>query len=470
MVRAGVCMACPRAVIGAHGLSLLSSLPLPLPRSFSVFVAAPLRPPHSGLPLLHPRMASRAPWYCRYGIHGDLEKEVNVDGTVVYRTRERPCDCTPPRPCSLALPLAHPRPHPPPLRGRPAVPRAAPQRQRTSSRITGTEREDVVPPWETAHVPLPDSSQSCHSDEMVGTSLHVLVPPLALDSAVGDFYAGYVSSMSHGAAATLPHLPVISPLATVETETPFTVVTAPLEMGRCVDSLPVGMSPAPQLPAQELQPAAAAEQLPGAPPQESGSGNPQSSPTPLLQQDLLPPPASPSAAEVAAPAPLCNAESHAVDQRCGFVYCPACGVRVAAPASSASEAVQYPPTMCPMAPHRAAGEEHGSQAGGAASWAVSASSAALISRPPRARPKRPCRRRCHCHRSNHWTLQGDAWPTPPQRARQVPVKPCLLRPRVRMPLRWHRRQQRHHCHPCKTHPKSRPETLVLIKICASWMR
>ncbi|TPP43033.1 hypothetical protein CGC20_9510 [Leishmania donovani] len=263
-------------------------------------------------------MASTVPWYCRHGVHGDLAKEVNVDGTVVYRTRERRCDCTPPRLC--------------PLR--------------------------IVPSWQKAYAPLPDSSLPCPSGEMDDTRLHVLVPPLAFDSAVGDFYAGYVSSTSHDAAATLPFIPVINPQPALAGVAPFTAAddpisaaTAPLGVGSCVDSLPVGMSPVPQPPLQESQPAAAAE-LRSAAPLASGAGNPQP---------------SPSAAAVAAPSSPCTVESHVMDRLCGFLHCPTCGQRVAVATPSGLEAVQDMPAMCPMGPHVAPGAEHRTQARGAAS-------------------------------------------------------------------------------------------------------
>ncbi|CAG9567809.1 hypothetical protein LMJF_04_0975 [Leishmania major strain Friedlin] len=318
-------------------------------------------------------MASTVPWYCRYGVHGDLAKEVNVDGTVVYRTRERRCDCTPPRPCPLVLPAASSHPHPPPPRRRPADPRTAPPRKCGRGRVVGTGRAHIAPSWQKAHTPLPDSSLPCPSVEMDDTRRHVLVPPLAFDSAVGDFYAGYVSSTSHDAAATLPFIPVINPRPAVAGVAPFTAAddpiaaaTAPLGVGSCVDSLLIGMSPVPQPPVREWQPAAAAE-LGSAAPLASDAGNPQPSPPSLLQQDLLSPPVPPSAAAVAAPSSPCTVESHAVDRLCGFLHCPTCGQRVAAAAPSALEAVRCMPAMCPMGPHVAPGAEHGTQARGAAS-------------------------------------------------------------------------------------------------------
>ncbi|AYU75878.1 hypothetical protein conserved [Leishmania donovani] len=303
-------------------------------------------------------MASTVPWYCRHGVHGDLAKEVNVDGTVVYRTRERRCDCTPPRLCPLVLPTAHPRPHPPPPRRRLSGPRTAPPRKCGRGRVVGTGRERIVPSWQKAYAPLPDSSLPCPSGEMDDTRLHVLVPPLAFDSAVGDFYAGYVSSTSHDAAATLPFIPVINPQPALAGVAPFTAAddpisaaTAPLGVGSCVDSLPVGMSPVPQPPLQESQPAAAAE-LRSAAPLASGAGNPQP---------------SPSAAAVAAPSSPCTVESHVMDRLCGFLHCPTCGQRVAVATPSGLEAVQDMPAMCPMGPHVAPGAEHRTQARGAAS-------------------------------------------------------------------------------------------------------
>ncbi|CBZ23329.1 hypothetical protein LMXM_04_0975 [Leishmania mexicana MHOM/GT/2001/U1103] len=275
-------------------------------------------------------MTSTVPWYCRYGVHGDLAKEVNVDGTVVYRTRERRCDCTPPQPCPLALPGAHPRPHPPPPLRRPASRLAAPQRKFGRGRVVGAGREHIAPSWQKAYAPLPHSSLPCPPGEMDDTRLRVLVPPLAFDSAVGDLYAGYVSSTSHDAAAALPFIPVINPQTALAGVAPFTpadgpifAATAPLGVGRCVDSLLAGMSPVPQPP---LQPA----ELRSAAPLASDAGSPQPSPPLLLQQNLLSPPVPPSPAAVPAPLPPCTVENHVAGQLSGFVHCPTCGQRVVA--------------------------------------------------------------------------------------------------------------------------------------------
>ncbi|CAJ1014346.1 hypothetical protein Q4I32_000970 [Leishmania shawi] len=270
-------------------------------------------------------MSSTIPWYCRYGVHGDFTKEVNVDGTVVYRTREQRCDCTPPPLCSLASSMAHPRPHPP-------------QRKSRRGRATGIGRAYITPPWQDAHVPLPLSAAPRPPGEMDDMRLHVLVPPLALDSAVGDFYAGYVSSTSHDIAAALPFIPVIRAQSALAGVVPFTAVgdppsaaTGPLGVGGCSDMLPGTTSPAP----------------------------------PLLQQGLLSPSVPPLAAAVAAPLPVCTTESHTVDRLCGFVFCPTCGQRVAAAAPGTSETAQPTPATCPMGPHVALDGERGTQAQGA---------------------------------------------------------------------------------------------------------
>ncbi|KAG5512236.1 hypothetical protein GH5_07722 [Leishmania sp. Ghana 2012 LV757] len=255
-------------------------------------------------------MASAVPWYCRYGVHGDLTKEVNVDGTAVYRTRERLCDCMPPRLDSLSSSTAHPRPHPPPPQRCPGAPR------RRSGRGLGTNRVYASALWKDAHAPLPTYALPGPPGEMIGTRLHVLVPPLSLDSAVGDFYAGYVSSMSRDDAAALPSIPVVRPRTTLErglaprtaVGEPLTAATAPLGLGsRSVDSLPV------------------------------------SPPAPL--------PAAPGAT----PSPSCAVESNATGRLCSLVCCPTYGQRVTADTSSTAEAAQQTPARCSMGPH----VEHG---------------------------------------------------------------------------------------------------------------
>ncbi|KAG5507935.1 hypothetical protein JIQ42_07229 [Leishmania sp. Namibia] len=255
-------------------------------------------------------MASAVPWYCRYGVHGDLTKEVNVDGTAVYHTRERLCDCTPPRLDSLSSSRAHPRPHPPPPQRCPGAPR------RRSGRGLGANRVYASALWQDAHAPLPTYALPGPPGEMNGTRLHTLVPPLSLDSAVGDFYAGYVSLMSRDDAAALPSIPVVRPRTTMEgglaprtaVGEPLPAATAPLGVGsRSVDSLPV------------------------------------------------PPPAPLPAAPDATPSPSCAVESNAVGRLCGLVCCPTCGQRATTDTSSTAEAAQHAPARCSMGPH----VEHG---------------------------------------------------------------------------------------------------------------
>ncbi|KAG5487532.1 hypothetical protein LSCM1_07489 [Leishmania martiniquensis] len=252
-------------------------------------------------------MASTVPWYCRDGVHGDLAKEVNVDGTAVYRTRGRLCDCTPPPLCSLSSSRAHPCPHPPPRRRRSGAPLLAePLRKSVRGRGFGIDRVYMSPSSRDVHAWLSASALPEPSDAVHGARLYAVVPPLALDSAVGDLYAGYVSSTPCDAAAALPSIPVIRPRADLAEASPSTAVSDPLSadttiagVGRSADALPVHMLP-------------------------------------------VPPPAPSSAAAGTAPSPPCAAESNAVDRPSGIVHCPACGQRSTAAASSTSEAVQQP--------------------------------------------------------------------------------------------------------------------------------
>lgn len=323
-------------------------------------------------------MASPAPWYCRYGIHGDIAKQVNIDGTAIYRVRERPCDCTPPqpprrpRPASATAPLAW-QPQPPqrqrrmPGRGRRVVSvgtitHSLPRAPLTSS----TNARGVYPLPPPPSMPPSYAVPPPRPNPPVDARLRVVVPPLSLDSAVGDAYAGYVAAAGIpngsdvGSAVPLPTIPVIPPLGAAPAGGPYGIGGggsggAGVEAGSVV-SVPL---PAP---AVGLPPVLPIPPLPPPPPAAAALSavEPLGAGLPPVHPPAVPPlpvPSVPTAAAAPAPA-ACTGESHAVDRLCGFVYCPTCGARVAS--DNLSSAASFTPAACPQGPHGTGGTGEGS--------------------------------------------------------------------------------------------------------------
>ncbi|KAG5511690.1 hypothetical protein JKF63_07287 [Porcisia hertigi] len=359
-------------------------------------------------------MDSGVPWYCRYGVHGDIAKVVNVDGTVVYRTRERQCDCTPPRPCALASHMASSSPHPLSWQERPAGSLVAPPQMRERDRVVSTGRAYPSLARQAAHAPLSAGGETFTYAKMPHPHLKVVVPPLGLDSAVGDFFAGYVSSTLNDAAAGLPSIPVIRAQSAQARVAPFTAndnppapAFAPLGVGGCVDSLPVNIPPVPPpAPPLELQSAPSTERL-GGPPPASGAGPPLPTQPPLPQPSLFSPLRPPPAGSLAVPSSPRAFEGWAVDRLGSFVYCPMCGQRVAA-SSGNTGAVQYAPATCLMRPHIAPCDSHKAHPQGDASVGPSCLFCGACKQAP-----------------TNWTesaLMPPTLPSPPQQQQQ-PVNP-----------------------------------------------
>ncbi|KAK7202090.1 hypothetical protein NESM_000277700 [Novymonas esmeraldas] len=273
-------------------------------------------------------MASVAPWHSRYGVHGCLAKAVNVDGTVVYRTRELQSDGASPAPSSRAGSLARaPRRQPPQVRldhagaalhaPSPPPPRGGLRGTSSSSSSSSVARVPYAPntPYTPAPPPPRVQTWSLSPGSNPEMRLQVLVPPLSLSELVGDAY-----DMAAAAAApslALPSIDVIRPRVGVD------AAEAPL-------FLQVLPPPSQQQQRQQpgvLETAAKHQHM-----------QPQQPPVDRVM-DTSTVPVSLSAAAVdhgGAGASRYSAESHGVGGPCGYMLRPTCGD--GAPAAAATSA------------------------------------------------------------------------------------------------------------------------------------
>lgn len=136
------------------------------------------------------------PWYCRrHGVHGEVVRRTNIDGTALYRTFDGPCDCTPPPPSQLTA--SPPRPvaptHP--------LARLGYQRRQRSNTAPPTAEPDQAPHSIPQHAaPLSTNypiSSHTSGDEM-SLPRYVLIPRL---TAPGE----------DSPLPSLPTIPVIRP-------------------------------------------------------------------------------------------------------------------------------------------------------------------------------------------------------------------------------------------------------------------
>lgn len=243
------------------------------------------------------------PSHCRYGIHGDVSRHTNIDGTALYCTRERRCDCTPP-----------PTPTPPPPR------RVGPPTRPAATRAGRPRHPVSAPPYtggaekrQTATV-TPDTAGPLHAPlEFYAGGPRVVVAPLA-------------PVEEHDSAAFLPALPSIpvvwpqpSPLPDLTTrlllhsEAATHVTPSTVEVSAVLTPPPPPLTPA----VLEAEPAAAE-------------------------------PAAPLTAGTGGAAGACTAEQHALHARWGVAYCAECGVKLG---SGNIDSVDYSPLSCPLGPH-----------------------------------------------------------------------------------------------------------------------
>ncbi|KPI83331.1 hypothetical protein ABL78_7640 [Leptomonas seymouri] len=268
------------------------------------------------------------PWYCRYGIHGDVTRQTNIDGTALYRTRERPCDCTPPPPrpplpalCSSMQPR---RPEPttvttrrrPRGRGGAGCPRG-----RLPNRADHSPNE-LAPAYLSQPLAFYDGG------------LHVVVPPITVEQ------SGYPDALEDASLRLLccdggainvfpafPSIPVVWPqseLQGVHSDAAQREYSPVAEV-----AIPVGLDPN-NAPPNVIIPTASS----------AAAASPSEVPTPSLGAVNPPPSSSPPA-----PAVVCSPERHALHASWGIAFCSTCGL----PLHSST-----PPCTsltCPLGPH-----------------------------------------------------------------------------------------------------------------------
>ncbi|KPA75594.1 hypothetical protein ABB37_08470 [Leptomonas pyrrhocoris] len=277
------------------------------------------------------------PWYCRYGIHGDVARHTNIDGTALYRTRERPCDCAPPPPRPVLRRPLQPR--------RPASATASGQRRPRGRGRTGRPPFQLPSQQDNlASAPAPTYLNQPLTFYEGG--LRVVVPPITVESSGGgaddlrDSLSRLMLSSGGGAMNCLPALPSIP------------VVWPQPDLADLRNDVSQ-RNGAPTTPADAFYgryPNTAASTL-AAVPSESRVASPFAGATPPPPPTEAPtaatgvdadPPYPPSAP---VPSGLCSPTRHALHARWGISFCSVCGLPLT------SKATPYTPVTCPLGPH-----------------------------------------------------------------------------------------------------------------------
>lgn len=282
----------------------------------------------------------------RCGVHGDILKQVNVDGTALYRTRGRPCDGMSPFPPTVTRPTRVA------LRRRPITsattaskdPRCPPRGgvgDRASGRARRTPRA-----IETSNKHSDSTSSSSCVPVLASLSrplafytggLRVVVPPITMEnnsqgSGEGGSPPQFLNAGAEVVLSALPSIPVVWPRPDL-----------PNPDGNSSNSNAFSaLSSSPQ---GVAFPAAAAAALSAEPTASFGAGSaplsvePTRAATAAAAGEAVPPSASSSAAVA------CSPERHALHARWGIAYCSVCGLSLQTPSTGST------PKACPLGPH-----------------------------------------------------------------------------------------------------------------------
>jgi hypothetical protein len=293
------------------------------------------------------------PWYCRYGVHGDIAKQTNIDGTVIYRTRERPCDCVPPAPTppatSLPVRRAPQRPRRPATAGDPL------QRLHNRGRRTHPRSIRESPCGMRCAVA---SVLSCEDYPLgfYAGGLEVVVPPIAEERSGGVDVVPWGSSVTppncggewDAVYPVLPSIPVVWPQPDLPTWSSISSQCGGSSIAKADLTLPpsshsdvaptntnntsnITTTATTSTPAVPL---AATEQALPLADTTAGPVTDNSTAVPL-------PSAHPPSA-----AGACAEERHTLHAQWGIAYCSMCGV----PLQPITAAMCTPQT-CPLGPH-----------------------------------------------------------------------------------------------------------------------